>query len=305
MSVCLSLGACAQVGGGTGGGTGLLSVLSDEGAGHSNVPASGTPHEALTYWADRHAKDPRNLESALGHARALKATGNNNRALAVLKQASVFHPRDKDLASEYGRLALSAGQVSLAKKYLEVADDPAAPDWRVIMARGTAMAKEGNYSEATRFFERAQKFAPDHPSLLSNLALAYTMSGQPARGERLLRQAVKGPEVSPKIRQNLALVLGLQGKYKEATRMGSLDLTPDKAHANAELIRTIVDRRLASNGTNSKVAPPQEAWHTPDEAEPAPKKSKPRVIRTVARAKTKKKTTPKKSAGIYLKPTAH
>ena len=105
-----------------------------------------------------------------------------------------------------------------------MADDPANPDWRVISARGTALAKQGKYAQTIPYYDRALSLAHDQPSILSNLALATAMSGDPARAEVLLRRAEAADGASPKIRQNLALVLGLQGKYDESKLIAARDL---------------------------------------------------------------------------------
>ena len=94
---------------------------------------------------------------------------------------------------------------------------PAKPDWRIISARGTVLAKQGKYAEAIPFYERALSARP-------RSALA---AEQPRAGLRHERRAGTGrsrccarprPPTATrrKIRQNLALVLGLQGKYDEA-----------------------------------------------------------------------------------------
>lgn len=253
LSATLMLGACAQLGEGVG--SDLLSGISPT----DTAAQSQDPAAAAEYWSKKYAENPANLDVAIGHAKGLKARGEKTQALAVLEQASMLHPMDKTLASEYGRLALELDQVTLAKRLLEVADNPAKPDWRVVMARGTALAKEGRYKEAEGFFERALALQPDHPSVLSNLALAYTMSGNPEKGEALLRRAAERPDVSPKVRQNLALVLGLQGKYDEATKVGSVDLPAGKAQENSELIRKMVKADPKASGVPQL---PADAWDT-------------------------------------------
>src|SRR5690606_16301375 len=132
-------------------------------------------------------------------------------ALSVLQQASLYHGNDRELASEYGRLALEFGQVGLAEKLLAIADDPLRPDWRVISAKGTVLAKRGDYKGAIPYYERALQLAPDQSSVLNNLAMALAADGQPDRAERLLRRALEDRSADPKVRQNLVVVLGLQG----------------------------------------------------------------------------------------------
>jgi Flp pilus assembly protein TadD len=235
IAACLMLAGCAQTGGGADDdlfGIGGVASIAEA--------APQDPQKAVEYWGKAYSKDPRDLDKALSYAQSLKATGQKSQALVVLQQATMLHGSDRRLASDYGRLALELDQVSVAKRLLEAADDPANPDWRVIMARGTVLAKETKYAEAIPFYERALALAHDHPSVMNNLALAYTMSGDAAKAEALLRRAAEANGANAKVRQNLALVLGLQGKYDEAIRVGSAGQSPDTAQANTDLLRKIV-----------------------------------------------------------------
>jgi Flp pilus assembly protein TadD len=259
VAACLMLAGCAQGVGEDGADAGMLGF-----SGVANL-AEGVPQDpqkAVGYRGKEYAKDPRDLEKALSYAQALKTTGQKQQALAVLQQASMLHGSDRRLASDYGRLALELDQVSAAKRLLEAADDPANPDWRVIMARGTVLAKETKYGEAIPFYERALALAPDHPSVMNNLALAYTMNGDAPKAEALLRSAAQANGANAKVRQNLALVLGLQGKYDEAVKVGSEGLPQDAAQANTDLLRKIV-----------KLEPkvdPNSTWSTESVAEATP-----------------------------------
>ena len=81
-----------------------------------------------------------------------------------------------EIASEYGRLALEAGQVQLASKLLALADDHSSPDWRIVSGRGAALAKQGKYKQAIPLFERAHTLAPSNSTVLNNLAMAHAGS---------------------------------------------------------------------------------------------------------------------------------
>jgi Flp pilus assembly protein TadD len=287
---CLALGACAQ---GNKSATEMLSVTTQpDTPGEQTVAqaqpsqqppqqsASQTPlspldktaelRKATDYWGKEYAKDPRALEPALNFARNLKALGAKQRALAVLQQAGMFHGESRELAGEYGRLALDLDQVTLANRLLAAADDPVNPDWRIVSARGTVLAKQGNYGEAIPYYERALSLAHNQPSVMSNLALAHAMNGEPARAEAMLRHAAAADRDSLKIRQNLALVLGLQGKYAEAKLLASRDLSPESAAENTEYLRRVV--RLEPNeppsGRATRVA--QRTAPEPEAAEPLP-----------------------------------
>ncbi|MFN3869596.1 MAG: tetratricopeptide repeat protein [Hyphomicrobiaceae bacterium] len=211
------------------------------GAASDNAPTivQSELEKATEYWGKQFSAKPNDLTTALNYARNLKAMGQKRQALPVLQQASVYHGQSKELASEYGRLALELDQVSTAKPLLALADDPTKPDWRVISARGTVLAKEGNYKDAIPFFERALALSNNAPSVMNNLAMALALNGEADRSEQLLRQAAQrgGPA---KVRQNLALVLGLQGKYDESTYVGSRDQGTATAQADTTLVRQMV-----------------------------------------------------------------
>lgn len=206
--------------------------------------SSDTPQtelqKATVYWGQQYAKNPAELQPALNYAKDLKALGEKTKAMSVLQQAALIHGSDQELAGEYGRLALEMDQIGVANQMLTVADDPTKPDWRVISARGTVMAKQGKYDEAVPFYERALTLSPNNPTVMNNLAMAYAMTGDPKKAEGILRQALDAPGSTPKVRENLALVLGLQGRYDESKAIASGVLSTDTASANASYLQQMV-----------------------------------------------------------------
>ena len=60
--------------------------------------------KATVYWGKEYAKKPMELQPALNYAKDLKALGEKRKALSVLQQASMFHGKDPELTSEYGRI---------------------------------------------------------------------------------------------------------------------------------------------------------------------------------------------------------
>jgi Flp pilus assembly protein TadD len=241
VSTGIMLGACSQMGS-------LQLPLAAEPAPAASASAAAAPgadargelQKATEYWGKEFAKNPRDAQSGLNYARNLKALGEKRQALAVLQQVSVFHSGNREVNSEYGRLALEFDQVSLAQKLLQHADDPANPDWRVISARGTALAKQGSYRDAIGFYERALTLAPEQASILNNLALAHAMDGNAEKAEPLLKRAAAAGGHEAHVAQNLALVLGLQGKYDEAKLAAAREMPADKAAENVDYVRRIV-----------------------------------------------------------------
>lgn len=283
--------------------TGACSSLSDVGgldllASTKEPPADvrapnegGVPEtelgKATEYWGKEYSKNPSNAKAAVAFAKNLKAAGNKQEAFNVLAQAAQSTPDSREIAAEYGRLALEFEKVSLAAQMLEFADDPMRPDWRVISARGAALAKLGKYKEAVQHLERANLLAPEQLAVQNNLALAYAMNGDPSKAESLLRQAVNRDGGNTKTKQNLALVLGLQGKYDEATQVGATAVSADIAKQNTNIVRQMV--KLEPKVSKPYVAPsaiaaaPAGAW-SPVETPAAPVTFKPAAIDTASGA---------------------
>lgn len=238
LTLCAFVAACAQPGGPSPLELATAPMKSETGG--SQPPDSRTELvKATEYWGKEYGKNPRDAKAALSYARNLKAMGEKRQALAVLQQASASHSGNREFIGEYGRLALEFDQVSIAQKLLEHADDPTKPDWRIISARGTVLAKQGNYSGAIPLYERALTLSSDQPSVLNNLALAHAMNGNPDRAETLLkRAAASGSE--PRVTQNLALVLGLQGKYDDAKVAATRHQSAEDASADVAYLRSIV-----------------------------------------------------------------
>ncbi len=244
----------------------------------TDIAQSGAPQnelqKATTYWGQEYSKQPAALKPALNYARNLRALGERQKALTVLQNVSAFHDGDKELAGEYGRLALDLDQVNVAARMLAIADDPAKPDWKVISARGTVLAKQGEYKQAIPYYERALSLSPNQPSVLNNLAMAHAMGGDPKQAEELLRRASATPTVdSARMKQNLALVLGLQGRYDEAKSVTAGSPTAIAGAQNVDIVRNIVK-------LDPKAAPVQQ----PTAVAAAPADFKTQVSRAIASA---------------------
>ena len=305
LTATLMLGACAQST------SDLLPMQIADKQQKSEDDKSAVPQnelqKATTYWGQEYAKKPSDLKSALNYARNLRALGEKQKALEVMQHASSFHDGDKELAGEYGRLALDLDQVNVAARMLELADDPAKPDWKVISARGTVLAKQGQYKQAIPYYERALSLSPNQPSVLNNLAMAHAMGGDPKQAEELLRQASATPNVDgAKMKQNLALVLGLQGRYDEAKSLSAGSPTALAAAQNVDMVRNIVKldpkaapvapaSALAKAPANFKTQVSEAIATAPGASAAAPAASPVRTIATLRPATVD--TTPVSAAG--------
>jgi len=252
--VALSLGACAKVDGSS-----LHAGLTGGQSAEEKIAPANDLNRAVTYWGRKYIKHPTDKTAALNYAKNLKAAGHDKQAFRVLQHASTVHGNDREIASEYGRLALEQGQVALANKLLTLADDHSKPDWRIVSGRGAALAKIGKYGEAVSMFKRAHQLAPSNPTVLNNLAMAHAGNGDLKTAENYLREAAKNPMAKGKVNKNLALVLKLQGRSAEAANVGRPNYAaaapvapkPVLAKATKPAPRHRTYRRKARNATAS------------------------------------------------------
>lgn len=202
--------------------------------------ARPTPsRQEIAALAERFNANPADGRVALAYARALRTTDQISQAAAVLQQAALRNPRDKVLLGAYGKLLVEAGRYREAIDVLANAHSPAAPDWRILSAQGSASAQLGEQARAQSFYEAALKIRPNEPSLLSNLGLSYALSRNLDQAEQTLRLAADQPGADARVRANLALVLGLKGRFADAEDILRRDMTPAEAAANIASLRKL------------------------------------------------------------------
>ncbi len=262
----VALGGCASTGG-----DGSLASLNSSTTAKPFVPlqANATPiDKAVQYWSQEFAQNPGNEKAAVAYARNLRAKGEKQKALQVLRHASISNSKSRAIASEYARLAVDMGQIEFAQKLIRRATDPRNPDWRLISAQGAGLAKQGKHKQAQGYFLRALQLKPAHPPLLNNLALAYALNGDIDDAEQLLRKAAARGQNIGKIKQNLALVLGVQGKFNESQTVAQSVYRDDgKAKDNTEFLKRWVKaspqsapRTIAAVGSSAASA--SSGWAT-------------------------------------------
>ena len=98
----------------------------------------------------------------------------------------------------------------------------------------------GQHGDARKLYEQALGLAPNDPTVLSNYGMSYVLTGELDRAEELLRKAIAAPGADSRVRQNLALVVGLQGRFDEAKKIASEELSPEQAAANIAYLKQML-----------------------------------------------------------------
>ena len=239
---------------------------------------------ATTRWARLHQKNPKDPTAALNYARSLKAIGSRDRAVEVLARTYQLNPGHGELASEYGRLALSQGKVQMAERLLNQARKASRKDdWRVLSALGTVNSKRGDHKKAQTYYLAALRAQPGATSVYNNLALSYALDGRAGDAEDLLKKAIAKGHNTPRVRQNLALVLGLQTKFGEARQIAQADLSGDKVASDVSYLRSMVKTTKVARASRPAGKSKDQAKFATTAALPSAKKTAAPAPRTAPR----------------------
>ncbi|GAA6211357.1 tetratricopeptide repeat protein [Hyphomicrobiales bacterium 4NK60-0047b] len=213
-----------------------------------------TQQKELDHWHQKYKANRKNSANAIGFAKALVKTKQENRALDVLETAHQQNPNDKHLTSEYGRVALMAGENKLASNLLKDASKGTKADWKILSAKGVLEARAGKNKNAIRYFKQALRHNPRQASILNNLGLAYAVTGNYRQSEKYLKQALWDTRHIRQVRQNLALVYAMQGKVKEAEAI-ALEPLPKKFKKVSSAAQHVRKKPVALNNFKTKVTP--------------------------------------------------
>ena len=202
--------------------------------------------QAGTFWGQRYNANPKDRDATLNYANALVRTNQAQAALIVLQGGAINFPGDREIMAALGKAYAATGNFQDALTSLHSDEDPTHPDWKLMSAEGAILDQSGQNDAARKLYDQALTLAPNDPSVLSNYGMSYVMTGDLTMAEKLLRRAIAQPNADPRVRQNLALVVGLEGRFDEAQKIASADLSPDVAAANVAYLKQM----LASQQNN-------------------------------------------------------
>ncbi len=212
-------------------------------------------NQALSSLGNAYNKNPKDKQAGLGYANALRMTGRNDQALAVMRQIAIVHSNDREVLAAYGKALAGAGEFESALDAVKRAQRPDYPDWRLLSAEGAILDQMGQQDGARELYRKALDLQPDEPSVLSNLGMSYLLADDLKTAETYMRSAAQSPGADSRVRQNLALVVGLQGRFDEADQIARQELSPDKAEANVAYLRSM----LAQQNSWAKLKDKDEA----------------------------------------------
>lgn len=194
-----------------------------------------------------YSKSPKDKATAMSYASALRMTGRNDQALAVMRKTAIYHPKDREVLAAYGKALASVGEFKPALDAIRRAQRPEYPDWKLLSAEAAILDQIGQPAPARELYRKALDIKPDEPSILSNLGMSYVLTGDLKTAESYMRSAANSPGADSRVRQNLAMVVGLQGRFAEAEQIATQELSPEQAQANVQYLRSMLSQQNAWN----------------------------------------------------------
>lgn len=192
-----------------------------------------------------YAKNPQDKDIGLRYATVLQMNGRADQSLAVMRKLAIIHSKDRDVLAAYGKALAGAGQLEPALDAVRRAQTPEYPDWKLQSAEAAILDQLGQSKEARELYRKALELKPNEPSILSNLGMSYLLEGDLKTAETYMRSASGQSGADSRVRQNLALVVGLQGRFDEAEKIASQELSPQQAQANVAYLRSMLSQQNA------------------------------------------------------------
>jgi Flp pilus assembly protein TadD len=207
--------------------------------------SAGELHKATIALGQSYAKNPNDKRIATNYAAALQMDGDADQSLAVMRKLAIVLPKDRDVLAAYGKALAANGQFEPALDAVRRAQTPEYPDWKLVSAEAAILDQLGQRDEARQDYRKALDLKPNEPSILSNLGMSYVLEGDLRTAETYMRSAAQQPNADSRVRQNLALVVGLQGRFDEAEKIASQELSAEQAQANVAYLRQMLAQQNA------------------------------------------------------------
>ena len=220
----------------------------DRASGQSvDTMTSNELHGAAASLGQAYSRNPTDKAGAMKYAAVLQMNGDAEQALAVMRKLAISYPKDRDVLAAYGKALAANGQFEPALDAVRRAQTPEYPDWKLVSAEGAILDQLGQKDSARQQYRRALDLKPNEPSVLSNLGMSYVLDGDLRTAETYMRSASGQPNADSRVRQNLALIVGLQGRFDEAEKIASQELSPEQAQANVAYLRSMLAQQNAWN----------------------------------------------------------
>ena len=191
--------------------------------------------EAARLYERASAAAPRSVTALTGLGKSYSELGQLNRAQNALQAAEALRPRDPDVQSEIGKLALIQGNGPAAFAAFDLALRAKPQHLPALTGKAVALDHMSRHREAQAVYQTALALYPTNFALMSNHALSRAISGDEAYAQSVFTELLNDARHSETTKANLAIVYMLTGKTNEASAI--LQGMMSQSEINQELKR--------------------------------------------------------------------
>ena len=122
--------------------------------GQDSVPPN-SPAQLQRYTEDlgqRYDAQPYDKHTAMAYARALRASGRYDQAVAVAQRLAAKYPKDMQVLGAYGKALAEDGRLREAETILPEAHTPDQPNWSILSAQGVVEDQLGDHDQALAYY---------------------------------------------------------------------------------------------------------------------------------------------------------
>ena len=172
------------------------------------------------------APNAKKAESEAKAARKALATRKGDAAVQHAEAAVANDPTNAAYRAMLGQAYLLAGRFASAAQALNDALALNPTDGGVALNLALAKVAGGDWAGARGTLQDNADRIP-----ASDRGLALALAGDPVAGIEVLTPAARDSSATAKTRQNLALAMALAGRWREASDIAAMDVSPDKLQA--------------------------------------------------------------------------
>ena len=202
----------------------------------------GRPRAAAEAYGRVGVNDPSYASARLRRVNALRQSGQNGEAEALITSALADKPDDQQLLSTLAELHRAEGRLDEAEagydRILKMIKAPTEAHWWLYFSRGVVREQLNRWPDAEKDLLIALRLNPDQPELLNYLGYSWVDRGERmADAQRLIEKAVDQRPEDGAVIDSLGWVYYLTGNYKKAVELleRAVHLEPADSVINAHL----------------------------------------------------------------------
>jgi Flp pilus assembly protein TadD len=152
-------------------------------------------------------------------AQSAMTKGSFDKAVTLAERAVLADPRNPTYRGLLGNTYLRSGRFESARQAYDEAMELGDDSGKTALSLSLAGIALGRYPEAA---DTLRSYRDAIPAVDYGLALA--LAGRTSEGVAVLTETLRAGDSTPKLRQNLALAYALDGRWREARVMASMDV---------------------------------------------------------------------------------